>query len=204
MNLYTENINLNFEKFPDGLMPVIIQDSRTSIVLMLGFMNAEAFEKTRSSGTVTLFSRSKQRLWTKGETSGNYLSVDEVSVDCDRDTLLIKATPSGPVCHTGTDTCFGEKNQSGDFLFELERVIRDRKSNPAIDSYTSKLFGHGADKIAQKVGEEAVELVIESKNSNNDAFKAEAADLIFHLLVLLAEKDTDLSSVIDVLRLRSK
>jgi len=204
MNLYTENINLNFEKFPDGLMPVIIQDSRTSIVLMLGFMNAEAFEKTRSSGTVTFFSRSKQRLWTKGETSGNYLSVDEVSVDCDRDTLLIKATPSGPVCHTGTDTCFGEKYQSGDFLFELERVIRDRKNYPAFNSYTSKLFSRGADKIAQKVGEEAVELVIESKNSNDDAFKAEAADLIFHLLVLLAEKDTDLSSVIDVLRLRSK
>jgi phosphoribosyl-ATP pyrophosphohydrolase/phosphoribosyl-AMP cyclohydrolase len=204
MNLYTENVKLSFEKYSDGLMPAIIQDSRRSKVLMLGFMNAEALEKTRSSGWVTFFSRSKSRLWTKGETSGNFLSVAEISVDCDGDTLLIRAAPSGPVCHTGSDTCFGEKNENGDFLFELEKVIRERKNNAAINSYTSKLFGKGLDKIAQKVGEEAVELVIEAKNSNNNAFKAEAADLLFHLLVLLAEKDTNLHSVIDVLRLRSK
>jgi len=204
MNLHIESAKLNFEKYSDGLVPVIIQDARTARVLMLGFMNAEALEKTRSSGRVTFFSRSKNRLWTKGETSGNYLSVAEIWVDCDGDTLLVRAAPSGPVCHTGSDTCFGEKNESDDFLFELEKVIRDRKNNAAINSYTSKLFGKGLDKIAQKVGEEAVELVIEAKNSNDDAFKAEAADLLFHLLILLAEKDTDLSSVIDVLRLRSK
>jgi phosphoribosyl-ATP pyrophosphohydrolase/phosphoribosyl-AMP cyclohydrolase len=204
MNLDTENIDLNFEKYADSLMPVIVQDSHTSTVLMLGFMNAEALEKTRSSGKVTFFSRSKKRLWVKGETSGNYLSVVEISVDCDGDTLLIKALPSGPICHTGCDTCFGEKNESGDFLFKLENVIRDRKYNAAINSYTSKLFSSGIDKIAQKVGEEAVELIIEAKNSDDDAFSAEAADLIFHFLVLLAEKDTNLSTVMDVLRLRSK
>ncbi len=171
---------------------------------MLGYMNAEALEKTAREGVVTFFSRSKSRLWTKGETSGNFLRVVEILADCDKDTLLIKAHPEGPTCHTGADTCFDEKNSATEtsFLHELEGIILDRKANPSPDSYTSKLLARGMNKVAQKVGEEAVELVIEAKDSNDDLFKGEAADLLFHFTVLLAAKGISLESVMDVLRER--
>jgi phosphoribosyl-ATP pyrophosphohydrolase/phosphoribosyl-AMP cyclohydrolase len=171
---------------------------------MLGYMNAEALEKTEREGVVTFFSRSKSRLWTKGETSGNFLRVVEILADCDKDTLLIKAHPEGSTCHTGADTCFDEKNSATEtsFLHELERIILDRKANPSPDSYTSKLLARGMNKVAQKVGEEAVELVIEAKDSNDDLFKGEAADLLFHFTVLLAAKGISLESVMDVLRER--
>jgi phosphoribosyl-ATP pyrophosphohydrolase/phosphoribosyl-AMP cyclohydrolase len=204
MNRDSESLTLNFDKYPDGLMPAIIQDSRTDKVLMLGFMNAEALENTRADGKVTFFSRSKNRLWTKGETSGNFLNVDAIMVDCDRDTLLIKATPAGPVCHNGSDTCFNEINRHRDFLFDLETIIKGRHTDPKEGSYTSRLFAKGIDKIAQKVGEEAVELVIEAKNSDAERFRSEAADLLYHLLVLLTEKDVEFSSVIAELERRSR
>jgi phosphoribosyl-ATP pyrophosphohydrolase/phosphoribosyl-AMP cyclohydrolase len=194
--------NLNFDK-QDGLVPAIIQDARTDKVLMLGYMNAEALEKTQREGTVTFFSRSKSRLWTKGETSGHFLRVVEILADCDNDTLLIKAHPQGPTCHTGADTCFDERNTPAiSFLHELEQIVLDRKANPSPDSYTSKLLVRGMNKVAQKVGEEAVELVIEAKDSNDDLFKGEAADLLFHFTVLLAAKEISLESVFDVLRER--
>lgn len=197
-------MNLDFDKYSDGLIPAVIQDSSTNAVLMLGFMNLAALDKTRETGLVTFYSRSRQRLWTKGETSGNTLRVREITPDCDADTLLIKAEPAGPVCHTGTATCFGPENalQNENFLFELERVIADRHANPSPDSYTSKLFARGINKIAQKVGEEAVELVIESKDEDPQKFRSEAADLVFHLLVLLRAKDTSLTDVIQVLKER--
>lgn len=204
MNLYNEEINLDFEKYADCLMPVVVQDSNTKKVLMLGFMNSEALEKTISTGKVTLFSRSRKRLWTKGETSGNFQTVDEILVDCDRDTLLIKATPAGPACHTGSDTCFGEQSEDRRFLYKLENVIKERRANPRDESYTSRLFAKGIDKIAQKVGEEAVELIIESKNSDDGKFRAEAADLLYHFLVLLVEKGVDLTSVVGELERRSQ
>jgi phosphoribosyl-AMP cyclohydrolase / phosphoribosyl-ATP pyrophosphohydrolase len=182
-------MEINYEKYADGLVPAIIQDAETRKVLMLGFMNAEAFELTKTSGKVTFFSRSRQTIWTKGETSGNFLEVVEISTDCDADTILIKANPTGAVCHTGADTCFNEQNVSENFLFELEKVIWDRKENPLADSNTSKMFAKGINKIAQKVGEEAVELVIEAKDDNEDLFKNEAADLIYRVLILLAAKD---------------
>ncbi|WP_082217097.1 bifunctional phosphoribosyl-AMP cyclohydrolase/phosphoribosyl-ATP diphosphatase HisIE [Dyadobacter psychrophilus] len=200
---------IDFDKSPDGLVPAIIQDSNTSKVLMLGYMNQEALEKTKELGTVTFFSRSKQRLWTKGETSGNFLFVNEITADCDGDTILIKATPAGPTCHTGADTCFGEKNSQdarigeASFLNYLQKeVIRERKLNPQDESYTSSLFRKGINKIAQKVGEEAVEVVIESKDDDADLFKNEVSDLLFHLLVLLEQKNIDLDEVIGVLRSR--
>ena len=196
-------LTLNFDK-QNGLIPAIVQDATTHTVLMLGYMNAEALEKTERDGVVTFFSRSKSRLWTKGETSGNFLRVVEILADCDKDTLLIKAHPEGPTCHTGADTCFDEKNTTTEtsFLHELERIILDRKANPSPDSYTSKLLARGMNKVAQKVGEEAVELVIEAKDDNDDLFKGEAADLLFHFTVLLAEKGISLESVMDVLRER--
>ncbi len=194
--------NLNFDK-QDGLVPAIIQDAITQKVLMLGYMNPEALEKTQREGIVTFFSRSKSRLWTKGETSGHFLRVVEILPDCDNDTLLIKAHPEGPTCHTGSDTCFGEQNTSTtSFLHELERIVLDRKANPSPNSYTSKLLARGMNKVAQKVGEEAVELVIEAKDSNDDLFKGEAADLLFHFTVLLAAKEISLESVLDILRER--
>ena len=200
MNTQTEGIR--FDK-TDGLVPVIIQDHLTDKVLMLGYMNQEALAKTQSEGIVTFFSRSKQRLWTKGETSGNFLHVRQLLVDCDNDTLLIKAEPVGPVCHTGADTCFQETNQGkAAFLNYLKGIIRQRKEQPDEKSYTSSLFKKGVNKVAQKVGEEAVELVIEAKDDNADLFKGEAADLLFHLLVLLEHKAIDLDEVIDVLRQR--
>ncbi len=197
-------MKIDFEKYADGLVPAIVQDAATRKVLMLGFMNAEAFERTQKIGKVTFFSRSRQKLWTKGETSGNFLDVKEIALDCDADTILIKVVPVGAVCHTGADTCFGEKNESDNFLFELEKTIVNRRDNPNDKSYTSSLFKKGINKIAQKVGEEAVELLIEAKDDNRDLFKAEAADLLYHLLVLLAAKEVSLSEVAEVLEKRRR
>lgn len=203
MNLMN-NSYLNFEKV-DGLIPAIIQDAETNKVLMLGYMNQEALEKTEKEQIVTFFSRTKQRLWTKGETSGNYLKVKEILADCDKDTLLIKVNPVGAVCHTGSDTCFDEVNQGKiAFLQHLQQIIHQRKTQPSENSYTSKLFAKGINKIAQKVGEEAVELVIEAKDNNMDLFKNEAADLIFHLLILLEQKGSCLDEVVAVLQERHK
>jgi phosphoribosyl-ATP pyrophosphohydrolase/phosphoribosyl-AMP cyclohydrolase len=197
-------MNLDFEK-SGGLIPVIIQDAKTAKVLMLGYMNNEALEKTEKEKRVTFYSRSKQRLWTKGETSGNFLEVVSIKEDCDNDTLLIQANPLGPVCHKGSDTCFNENNFPNSlFLEHLESVIRDRKNNPSAKSYTSELFAKGINKIAQKVGEEAVELVIEAKDSNKDLFIGEAADLLYHYLVLLAAKDLTLADVVKKLEERHK
>ena len=200
---------IDFTKSADGLVPVIVQDVDTSVVLMLGYMNLEAFEKTQAEGKVTFFSRSKQRLWTKGETSDNFLFVKEILADCDGDTILIKASPAGPTCHTGDDTCFGEKNNRNSrigeaaFLNYLQKdIIRDRKLHPSESSYTSSLFKLGINKIAQKVGEEAVEVVIEAKDNDEGLFKNEVSDLLFHLLVLLEQKNIDLDEVISVLRSR--
>ncbi|MEI8135985.1 MAG: bifunctional phosphoribosyl-AMP cyclohydrolase/phosphoribosyl-ATP diphosphatase HisIE [Bacteroidota bacterium] len=194
----------NFKKSNDGLIPVIIQDSTTNVILMLGYMNLEAFEKTKKENRVTFFSRSKNRLWTKGEESKNYLNVNAILIDCDDDTLLIKATPVGAVCHTGSDTCFNEKNNSKNFLFELETIISERKNNPTDTSYTSNLFKKGINKIAQKVGEEAFELVIEAKDDNKNLFINEAADLLYHYLILLKAKDSSLTEIINVLEERNK
>jgi phosphoribosyl-ATP pyrophosphohydrolase/phosphoribosyl-AMP cyclohydrolase len=196
-------MKIDFTKSPDGLIPVIVQDNSTNVVLMLGYMNSEAFEKTQKEKRVTFFSRSKKRLWTKGEESGNFLDVTNILIDCDNDTILIKATPLGPVCHTGADTCFNEKNSSTDFLLQLEQIILDRKNNPTDKSYTASLFAKGINKIAQKVGEEAVELVIEAKDNNAELFTNEAADLLFHYLILLAAKECSLNDIISVLRKRN-
>jgi len=197
-------MNPDFTKNPDGLMPAIIQDATTKNVLMLGFMNDEALKKTRNEQKVTFFSRSKNRLWTKGETSGNFLLVKDILLDCDQDSLLIKATPTGPVCHTGADTCFNEKNISENFLEQLESIIGERKNNPSEKSYTSSLFEQGINKIAQKVGEETIELVIESKDENDQKFIGEAADLLFHFLVLLSAKNKNLDDVVGELMRRHK
>lgn len=192
--------NIDFNK-TDGLVPCIVQDVDTGRVLMLGFMNDEALRKTTEEKRVTFFSRSKNRLWTKGETSGNYLNVVEILIDCDKDTLLIKAKPDGPTCHTGADTCFNEINNS--FQLEaLERIIKERKANPQKGSYTTSLFDSGINKVAQKVGEEAVELIIEAKDENKDLFLNEAADLMYHYLVLLTAKGYSLEDVLDVLNKR--
>jgi phosphoribosyl-ATP pyrophosphohydrolase/phosphoribosyl-AMP cyclohydrolase len=194
---------LDFNK-SDGLIPAIIQDAATNKVLMLGFMNAEALQKTMEEKRVTFFSRSKNRLWTKGETSGNFLHVLDIKADCDNDTLLIKARPDGPTCHTGADTCFDEVNQSDHFLWKLEKVIQDRKAHPKEGSYTTSLFQKGINKVAQKVGEEAVELVIEAKDDNEALFLGEAADLLYHYLILLAAKELHLQDVIQVLESRHR
>ena len=182
-------------KTPDGLLPAIVQDAHTGQVLMLGYMNAEALSVTRSSGLVTFFSRSKQRLWTKGESSGNTLKVSQILLDCDQDTFLIKVIPAGPVCHTGTDTCWGESNQSPYFLPSLEKIIAQRKRDAPADSYTAKLFASGIAKIAQKVGEEAVETVIAALNETREDFINESSDLLFHLLMLLNEKEVSLKTI---------
>lgn len=196
---------LDFKKYSDGLVPAIVQDAETRKVLMVGFMNEEAYRKTLATKRATFYSRSRNELWTKGETSGHFLDVTEVLTDCDNDTVLVKARPNGPTCHTGADTCFGETNVApSDFLFQLENVINSRKTNPVEGSYTNKLFAKGVNKIAQKVGEEAVELVIEAKDNNKDLFLGEAADLMYHLLVLLAHKEYTLSEVIAVLESRHK
>jgi len=197
-------MKIHFQKYADGLVPAIVQDANTGQVLMLGFMDQDAFDITQGTSKVTFFSRSRQRIWTKGETSGNFLVVENILVDCDTDTILIKAKPTGPVCHTGAETCFGEKNESADFLLQLEQVINDRKINPTENSYTSKLFSKGLNKIVQKVGEEAVELIIEAKDDDPSRFKAEASDLIFHLLVLCIEKGVAFESILKELKERAK
>ncbi|MFZ4770570.1 MAG: bifunctional phosphoribosyl-AMP cyclohydrolase/phosphoribosyl-ATP diphosphatase HisIE [Ferruginibacter sp.] len=195
-------MKIDYNKYTDGLVPAIIQDDTTGKVLMLGFMNEAAVAKTQELQKVTFFSRSKNRLWTKGEESGNYLLLKDIKADCDNDSLLIKAIPQGPTCHTGADTCWDETNIPNSFLLELEAVIRDRKNNPTESSYTSSLFAKGINKIAQKVGEEAVEIVIEAKDDNKDLFLGEAADLLFHYLILLQAKGFVLNDVEAVLKER--
>ncbi len=199
-------MTLDFSKL-NGLIPAIIQDDSTHRVLMLGFMNEEAVQKTIETGNVTFYSRTKKRLWTKGEESGNFLRLVSMHEDCDSDTLLIKAVPVGHVCHTGNDTCFNEQNlklKQTDFIVTLQDIIHERKKNLPEGSYTSKLFRQGINKIAQKVGEEAVELIIEAKDDNNELFLNEAADLMYHLLVLLSAKDFDITDVVEVLQERHK
>lgn len=197
-------MKIDFSKYADGLVPAIIQDDNTGKVLMLGFMNEAAVAKTQELQKVTFFSRSKNRLWTKGEESGNYLLLKNITADCDNDTLLVKVIPQGPTCHTGADTCWNEVNQSDNFLLQLEQIITDRKNNPSEKSYTSSLFEKGINKIAQKVGEEAVELVIESKDDNKELFLGEAADLLFHYMILIQAKGFSLNDIIGVLQERHK
>ena len=197
-------MNIDYSKYADGLVPAIIQDDITSKVLMLGFMNEEALLKTQELQKVTFFSRTKQRLWTKGEESGNFLLLKEIKADCDNDSLLIKATPVGPVCHTGADTCWNEKNVPDDFLYLLETVIENRKNSPTDSSYTTALLSKGINKVAQKVGEEAIEMVIEAKDNNDELFLSEGADLLFHYLILLHAKGFALKDVTEVLRQRHK
>jgi len=191
----------DFKKYTDGLVPVIVQDAETLKVLMMGYMNEEAWIKTQQEETITFYSRSKQRLWTKGETSGNFLKKKQILLDCDQDCILILAEPQGPICHTGADTCFGEKNQRN-FLFQLEEIIEHRKKNTDASSYTASLFAKGTPKIAQKVGEEAVELVIEALQHNDELFLNEAADLLFHYLILVHDRGMKLNDIIEILRNR--
>ncbi len=196
-----------FEKYPDGLIPAVVQDSLTRRVLMLGYMSRESLEKTLSTGLVTFYSRSRKELWTKGETSGNVLRLRDIKLDCDSDALLVQAVPAGPVCHTGEDTCFFEKNSPDQkdpvlFLSYLQRVIQDRKAHPVESSYTNKLFESGVQKISQKVGEEAVELILDAMDDNRELFHGEAADLLYHIIVLLVQKDSTLEDVMKVLEER--
>ncbi len=195
-------MNIDFKK-GDGLVPVVVQDNNTLQVLMLGYMNEEAYQKTLESKLVTFYSRSKERLWTKGESSGNTLELVDVMIDCDQDTLLIKANPNGPTCHTGTTSCFKEETAKG-FIYELEQTINDRIDSNDPDSYTNKLFRRGINKVAQKVGEEAVEVVIEAKDSDDNLFKNEAADLMYHYLILLKAKGFTLTDIEEVLAERSR
>ena len=197
--------NSNFNKNPDNLIPAIIQDAQTKTVLMLGYMNEEAYRQTISNQKVTFFSRSKNRLWTKGEESGNFLNLVSIEADCDNDTLLIQVNPTGPVCHTGADTCWQQQNETKfGFLSELENTIQFRKENgKAESSYIASLFAKGINKIAQKVGEEAIEVVIEAKDSNDDLFLNESADLLFHYLILLNAKGFELNDVVKILKGRS-
>ena len=195
-------MKVDFRKYQDGLVPAVVQDYVTQKVLMLGFMDEAALKKTEETGLVTFYSRSKKRLWTKGEESGNHLQLRQILVDCDKDTVLIKAEPKGPVCHTGADTCWSEKNHKEDFLYYLEHIIELRKNGSEEKSYVKGLFNKCINKIAQKVGEEAVELVIEAKDVNRELFLNEAADLLFHYIVLLQAKDCSLTEVIKVLEQR--
>ena len=196
-------MNLDFSKNKDGLVPAIIQDNITHKVLMLGYLNQESLSLTLSTYVVHFYSRTKQRIWKKGEESGNELKVVSLKEDCDKDTVLIKVNPVGPVCHKGDDTCFEDSNVSDDFISTLENIIQDRKINPSDSSYVSSLFKKGTNKIAQKVGEEAVELVIEAKDDNDDLFLNESADLLFHYLILLQEKGHKIKDVINVLKKRN-
>ena len=193
---------IDFKK-GNGLVPAVIQDSTTLQVLMVGFMNAEALEKTRKEGRVTFYSRSKKRLWTKGETSGIYLTVKEITADCDNDSILVKADPAGPVCHTGNNSCFNNDTCKG-FIYKLEQIINQRIEDNIPDSYSNKTFREGVNKAAQKVGEEAIELIIEAKDNNPDLFKNEAADLLYHLLVLFKIKGVSISDIEDCLLNRHK
>ncbi|MCA6440029.1 MAG: bifunctional phosphoribosyl-AMP cyclohydrolase/phosphoribosyl-ATP diphosphatase HisIE [Sediminibacterium sp.] len=195
-------MKVDFSKYTDGLVPAIIQDYDTHKVLMLGFMNETALQKTEETGKVTFYSRSRKRLWTKGEESGNFLILKSIAVDCDNDTLLVKAHPQGPTCHTGADTCWSEPNHSEDFLLYLQDIINLRKQVSPSESYVASMFAKGINKIAQKVGEEAVELVIEAKDDNKELFLGEAADLLFHYLLLLNAKGHTLADVLAVLRKR--
>lgn len=198
-------MNINFSKYADGLVPAIVQDTKTRTVLMLGFMNQEAIDTTLAQQKVTFFSRTKNRLWTKGEESGHFLHYISMEVDCDNDTLLIQANPVGPVCHKGTDTCWGDENKNDlTFLTSLEAVIDQRKGASADSSYVASLFAKGINKIAQKVGEEAVEVVIEAKDNNDHLFLEESADLLFHYLILLKAKGYSLADVVKVLETRHK
>ena len=197
-------MEIDFKKYVDGLVPAIVQDAVTQKVLMLGFMNAAALAATNEHGKVTFYSRSKQRLWTKGEESGNFLNLVSVAVDCDNDSLLIKVNPDGPVCHTGSDTCWDENNVQSDFLLYLEQIIEQRSKVSPDESYTALMLSKGINKVAQKVGEEAIELVIEAKDDNKDLFLGEAADLMFHYLLLLNAKGFKLQQVFDVLQKRHK
>lgn len=185
-----------------GLIPAIIQDADTRVVLMQGYMNPESLDITQQTGKVCFFSRSRQRLWTKGEESGHFLLVKEILADCDRDSLLVKVKPVGPTCHTGQDTCWNEKNREKDFLFYFENYLRERQHDSPEESYTARLIQRGINKVAQKVGEEAVELVIEAKDDNADLFLNEAADLLYHYLVLLIAKGSRLEDVLGILRER--
>ncbi|MCW5922612.1 MAG: bifunctional phosphoribosyl-AMP cyclohydrolase/phosphoribosyl-ATP diphosphatase HisIE [Saprospiraceae bacterium] len=195
-----QTLSPDFAKMHDGLVPAVVQDARTGVVLMLGYMDEAALAHTQATGLVTFFSRSKQRLWTKGETSGHHLRLHDVRLDCDQDAILIKAFPAGPVCHTGADTCWGEQNRAVSFLLELENIIHERgKASPEM-SYTARLLAEGIPKIAQKVGEEAVETVIEAMGDNRERLLNEAADLLYHLLVLLAAKQMRLEEVEGVLK----
>jgi len=196
-------MEVNFDK-NTGLVPAIIQDAETKTVLMLGYMNEESLAKTKETGLVTFYSRSRQQLWTKGETSGNFLKLVSIKSDCDNDTLLVEAKPQGPVCHLGTDTCWGEENKTQfGFLSRLEDIITNRIENPSDESYTSRLVRKGINKVAQKVGEEAVEVVIEAKDENDDLFLNEAADLLYHTLILLQAKGYKLQDVVNVLEGRN-
>lgn len=195
-------MKVDFSKYTDGLVPAIIQDYDTHKVLMLGFMNETALQKTEETGKVTFYSRSRKRLWTKGEESGNFLILKSIAVDCDNDTLLVKVHPQGPTCHTGADTCWSEPNHSEDFLLYLQDIINLRKQVSPSESYVASMFAKGINKIAQKVGEEAVELVIEAKDDNKELFLGEAADLLFHYLLLLNAKGHTLADVLAVLRKR--
>jgi phosphoribosyl-ATP pyrophosphohydrolase/phosphoribosyl-AMP cyclohydrolase len=195
-------MKIDFKKYSDGLVPAVIQDVDTLKVLMLGFMNEDAWNETMQSGKVTFYSRSKKRLWTKGEESGNFLELRSAAVDCDNDTLLIKVHPLGPVCHTGADTCWDEKNHKQDFIYYLEDIIELRKKVTPEESYVARLFHKGINKIAQKVGEEAVETVIEAKDNNDDLFLNESADLLFHYLILLNAKGYRLKDIADILQQR--
>ena len=193
-------MKIDFNK-GNGLVPVVVQNFTNGQVLMLGYMNEEAYEKTRSENIITFYSRSKKRLWTKGESSGNFLNVKSIEIDCDADTLLIKVIPDGPTCHTGSESCFGKKETRG-FLYELEQTIGDRIDSNAEESYTNSIYKRGINKVAQKVGEEAVELVIEAKDSNDDLFRNEAADLLYHFLILLKAKGMKLTEIEAVLQQR--
>lgn len=195
-------MDIDFSK-DNGLVPVIIQNNNTSQVLMLGYMNQEAFNKTKAENKVTFFSRNKNRLWTKGEESGNFLFVKDIQIDCDNDTILIKAEPKGPTCHTGSTSCFKEETAKG-FLYELQQTINDRIDSNDEKSYTNKLYRSGINKVAQKVGEEAVELVIEAKDNDADLFKNEAADLMYHYLILLKAKGFTLEDIEAILKDRAK
>lgn len=198
----SNNMKIDYKKYSDGLVPAIVQDFNTQKVLMLGFMNEEAVKQTEQTARITFWSRSKKRLWTKGEESGNYLHLKQILLDCDGDTLLIKAEPQGPVCHTGADTCWSERNHKDDFLYYLEDIIKLRRQSNDESSYVHVLFKKGINKIAQKVGEEAVELVIEAKDVNRPLFLGEAADLLFHYLLLLQAKDCTLADVVETLKQR--
>ena len=198
------DMKIDYSKYSDGLVPAIVQDVATGKVLMLGFMNADAVKQTQLLEKVTFYSRTKKRLWTKGEESGNFLELKSITTDCDNDTLLIKAHPAGPVCHTGADTCFNEVNTNDNFLLVLQEIIKQRKNNPSGNSYVSGLFQKGINAVAQKVGEEAVELVIEAKDNDKDKFVNEAADLLFHYMILLEAKGFSLNDVLNTLQQRHK